>query len=48
MKLATYRDGSPDGRLMVVSRDLRRALDAGTIAPNATASSGRLPAVPCV
>ncbi|MFS2214718.1 fumarylacetoacetate hydrolase family protein [Telluria sp. Tellsp104] len=34
MKLATYRDGSPDGRLMVVSRDLRRAVDAGTIAPN--------------
>jgi fumarylacetoacetate (FAA) hydrolase len=34
MKLATYRDGSPDGRLVVVSRDLRRAVDAGTIAPN--------------
>ncbi|WP_075791718.1 fumarylacetoacetate hydrolase family protein [Massilia putida] len=34
MKLATYRDGSPDGRLLVVSRDLRRAADAGTIAPN--------------
>jgi fumarylacetoacetate (FAA) hydrolase len=34
MKLATYRDGSPDGRLVVVSRDLQRAVDAGTIAPN--------------
>ena len=34
MKLATYRDGSPDGRLLVVSRDLQRAVDAGTIAPN--------------
>jgi fumarylacetoacetate (FAA) hydrolase len=34
MKLATYRDGSPDGRLLVVSRDLRRAVDAGTIATN--------------
>jgi fumarylacetoacetate (FAA) hydrolase len=34
MKLATYRDGSPDGRLVVVSRDLSRAVDAGTIAPN--------------
>jgi fumarylacetoacetate (FAA) hydrolase len=34
MKLATYRDGSPDGRLVVVSRDLRRAVDAGTITPN--------------
>jgi fumarylacetoacetate (FAA) hydrolase len=34
MKLATYRDGTPDGRLLVVSRDLRRAVDAGTIAPN--------------
>ena len=34
MKLATYRDGTPDGRLLVVSRDLRRAADAGTIAPN--------------
>jgi fumarylacetoacetate (FAA) hydrolase len=34
MKLATYRDGTPDGRLLVVSRDLRRAVDAGTIATN--------------
>jgi len=34
MKLATYRNGQPDGRLMVVSRDLARAIDAGGVAPN--------------
>ena len=34
MKLATYRNGHPDGRLMVVSRDLGRALDATGLAPN--------------
>src|SRR6185436_9728352 len=28
MKLATLRDGSPDGQLVVVSRDLRRAVRA--------------------
>ena len=33
MKLATLRDGSRDGQLLVVSRDLRRACHAGTIAP---------------
>jgi len=33
MKLATLKDGSRDGRLLVVSRDLRHASDAGTIAP---------------
>jgi len=32
MKLATLRDGTPDGRLVVVSRDLRRAVDATHIA----------------
>lgn len=32
MKLATLRDGTPDGRLVVVSRDLRRAVDATKIA----------------
>src|SRR5690348_5151494 len=32
MKLATLRDGSPDGRLIVVSRDLREAVDATHIA----------------
>jgi fumarylacetoacetate (FAA) hydrolase len=34
MKLATYRDGTPDGRLLVVSRDLRLAVDATAIARN--------------
>ena len=33
MKLATLRDGSRDGRLVVVSRDLTRSAAAGTIAP---------------
>ncbi len=32
MKLATLRNGSRDGRLVVVSRDLTRAADAGAIA----------------
>lgn len=34
MKLATLKSASPDGRLVVVSRDMSRALDAGHIAPN--------------
>ena len=33
MKLATFKDGSKDGRLVVVSRDLTRAADAAAIAP---------------
>lgn len=33
MKLATRKDGTEDGRLLVVSRDLSRAADAGSIAP---------------
>jgi len=33
MKLATYRDGSRDGRLLVVSRDLAAAVDAAAVAP---------------
>jgi fumarylacetoacetate (FAA) hydrolase len=32
MKLATLRDGSRDGRLVVVSRDLSRAVDAASVA----------------
>ncbi|QJR81908.1 fumarylacetoacetate hydrolase family protein [Alteromonas pelagimontana] len=32
MKLATYKDGSRDGRLMLVSRDLQRTCDASDIA----------------
>jgi fumarylacetoacetate (FAA) hydrolase len=34
MKLATYRNGQPDGCLMLVSRDLASALDVSSIAPN--------------
>jgi fumarylacetoacetate (FAA) hydrolase len=33
MKLATLKNGTRDGRLVVVSRDLGRAVDAATIAP---------------
>ncbi|MDO9200107.1 MAG: fumarylacetoacetate hydrolase family protein [Hydrogenophaga sp.] len=33
MKLATLRNGGRDGRLVVVSHDLRRAVDAAAIAP---------------
>ncbi len=33
MKLATLRGGTPDGRLVVVSRDLTRILDATAVAP---------------
>ena len=33
MKLATLKNGRRDGRLVVVSRDLQRAVDATTIAP---------------
>ena len=28
MKLATLKNGRPDGRLVIVSRDLQRAVDA--------------------
>ena len=34
MKLATYADGSLDGRLMVVSHDLTQAVDVVAVAPN--------------
>jgi fumarylacetoacetate (FAA) hydrolase len=34
MKFATFRDGTLDGRLLVVSRDLTLAVDATAIAPN--------------
>jgi len=33
MKLATLKNGSRDGRLVLVSRDLRRAVDAAALAP---------------
>jgi fumarylacetoacetate (FAA) hydrolase len=38
MKLATLRDGSRDGRLVVVSRDLTRASDVRHIAPTLQAA----------
>src|SRR5262245_59960140 len=34
MKLATLRDGTPDGQLLVVSRELRRAVRAVGVANN--------------
>ncbi|HEX8605825.1 MAG TPA: fumarylacetoacetate hydrolase family protein, partial [Pseudoduganella sp.] len=34
MKFATLKSDRPDGRLVVVSRDLSRAMDAGAIAPS--------------
>jgi fumarylacetoacetate (FAA) hydrolase len=34
MKLATYRNGQPDGCLMVVSTDLSTAVDVSALAPN--------------
>ena len=41
MKFATYDDGSIDGRLLVVSRDGRRAVDAAPIAPSLLAALQR-------
>lgn len=38
MKLATLRNGRPDGRLVVVSRDLSRFADATAIAPTLQAA----------
>lgn len=38
MKLATLKDGTRDGQLVVVSRDLKRALDVGDIAPTLQAA----------
>ncbi|MDH4566590.1 fumarylacetoacetate hydrolase family protein [Pseudomonas sp. BN414] len=38
MKLATLADGSRDGRLLLVSRDLTRAVDATDIAPTLQAA----------
>ena len=34
MQLATLRDGSLDGRLLVVSNDLKRAVQSDAIAPS--------------
>jgi fumarylacetoacetate (FAA) hydrolase len=38
MKLATLRDGTPDGQLVVVSGDLRRAMKATSVAKNLLAA----------
>lgn len=38
MKLATLKNGTRDGRLVVVSRDLTRALDAAAVAPTMIAA----------
>lgn len=38
MRLATLRDGSRDGKLVVVSRDGARAIDAGAAAPSLRAA----------
>ncbi len=38
MKLATLRDGSQDGQLLVVSRNLQRAVKATSVAPNLLAA----------
>lgn len=38
MKLATLKNGRKDGRLVVVSRDLRRAADAQAVAPTLIAA----------
>jgi len=38
MKLATLRNGRPDGQLVVVSTDLARCVSAGRIAPNLQAA----------
>lgn len=38
MKLASLRNGRRDGRLVVVSRDLTRCTDAGTVAPTLQAA----------
>jgi fumarylacetoacetate (FAA) hydrolase len=38
MKLATLKNDHKDGRLVVVSRDLKRAVDAGAIAPSLLAA----------
>ena len=38
MKLATLRNGRPDGHLVVVSRDLTRCVSAGRVAPTLQAA----------
>ncbi|MBX3592843.1 fumarylacetoacetate hydrolase family protein [Sphingomonas sp.] len=45
MRLATFKDGSPDGRLMLVSSDGARALPAGAEVPDLLDAIGRWEAV---
>ncbi len=45
MKLATLRSGRPDGSLLVVSRDLDRAVDATAVAPDLRTALERWDAV---
>ncbi|HZF15941.1 MAG TPA: fumarylacetoacetate hydrolase family protein [Steroidobacteraceae bacterium] len=45
MKLATFNDGSRDGRLLVASRDLARAVEATSIAPSLIAAVEHWPQV---
>jgi fumarylacetoacetate (FAA) hydrolase len=45
MKLATYRNGQPDGCLVLVSRDLASAVDVSAIAPNLLHAIGHWEAV---
>ncbi|WP_349974979.1 fumarylacetoacetate hydrolase family protein [Pseudomonas sp. WHRI 8519] len=45
MKLASLDDGTKDGRLLVVSRDLRHAVDAADIAPTMQSAVEKWPQV---
>jgi fumarylacetoacetate (FAA) hydrolase len=45
MRFATYDDGTIDGQLVVVSRDIQRAVDARAIAPNLLTALRRWPSV---
>jgi len=38
MKFATLKDGSRDGKLLIVSRDLKTCVDASDIAPSLLAA----------
>jgi len=43
MKLATLKNGRKDGRLVLVSRDLQRAVAADDIAPSMLDAIAKLP-----
>ena len=46
MKLATLRDGSRDGRLLVASRDLSRAIEVRDVAPTLQAALDGIQEIP--